>query len=26
MEYAEDLVFNDPHTAIELLTYLTKGY
>lgn len=25
-EYAEDLVFNDPHTAIELLTYLTKGY
>lgn len=26
MEYAEDLVFNDPHTAIELLTYLTKGH
>lgn len=26
MTYAEDLVFNDPHTAIELLTYLTKGY
>ena len=25
-EYAEDLVFNDPYTAIELLTYLTKGY
>ena len=24
--YAEDLVFNDPHTAIELLTYLTRGY
>lgn len=26
MTYAEDLVFNDPHTAIELLTYLTRGY
>ena len=26
MSYAEDLVFNDPQTAIELLTYLTKGY
>lgn len=25
-EYAEELVFNDPHTAIELLTFLTKGY
>ena len=25
-EHAEDLVFNDPYTAIELLTYLTKGY
>ena len=24
--YAEDLVFNNPHTAIELLTYLTRGY
>lgn len=26
ISYAEDLVFNDPHTAVELLTYLTKGY
>ena len=25
-EHAEDLVFNDPYTAIELLTYLTKGH
>ena len=25
-EYAEDLVFNDPYAAIELLTYLTKGH
>ena len=24
--YAEDLVFNDPQTATELLTYLSKGY
>ena len=26
MTYAEELVFNDPHTAVELLTYLTRGY